>query len=91
MYSEFIHNNTCPCCLRTTDDCVEPKRALQEHLRRLSKTCPTHKMWFDLHYSFFFKHGGRRNEKPVTVEDVINSVKVSFGPEWSKRLSIQDV
>ena len=86
--AEYIARDQCPVCHRQIEGVVNKRRALQEHVKRLSKTCGRHRMWFETQYLFHFQHGGRRNEKVITAQDVMDSVRVCFGSDWSNRLSI---
>jgi len=88
---EHLSKNECPCCGVARTGHVNPRRALQEHIRRFAKKDAAHKMWADEHWATFFKRGGDRTPvKVVTAEDIISSVKCTFGEEWSERVTITD-
>jgi hypothetical protein len=84
----FIERNECPLCKNgPRKGKINPRRALQEHLR--SSTDPAHLMWKHQHYAHHFKHGGARTTAAeVTAESVIEAVKFAFGAKWSSRVSL---
>lgn len=84
----LIRENTCPVCHVKRTGVVNPRRALIEHLRRMSITCPGHRMWYLEHFATYFKHGGNRVQDKVTAEHLIRSIRTAFGDEWANKISI---
>jgi hypothetical protein len=83
---ELIAQHTCPVCKEPRHATLDPRKAVREHIRRMAKTSPAHKMWFDAHFSTHFRHGGLMVPRAVpTEEDVIRAIKSSFGEEWSSK------
>ena len=85
---ELIAAHTCPICKVKRSGVVDPRRSLVEHLRRMSKTDPAHKMWKTQNWSKFYPHGGNRTETEITAEHVVTSIKNAFGEDWAARVSI---
>jgi hypothetical protein len=83
-----IARNECPICKNgSRAGKVNPRRALQEHLRR-SKVAK-HKLWYTQHYSRHFVRGGDMTPKhETTADDIKAAIKHSFGNEWADRVSI---
>ena len=67
---------------------VDPKRALVEHLKRLSKTDAAHSMWKKQHFATHFRHVGNTITRTVSAEDVVHSIQVTFGDERAQRVTI---
>lgn len=83
--AEYIECNTCPICRNgPRKGKINPRRALQEHIR--SSRNPAHIMWKQRHYARHFKHGGAKTpETEVTAQDVIDAVKSAFGEQWAAK------
>lgn len=87
--SDYIALHVCPVCKKERNATLDPRKAVREHIRRLSKTSAAHKMWYDLHFATHFKHGGLKIPVPETTEkDVIDAIKSSFGEDWASRVQI---
>jgi hypothetical protein len=75
---------TCPVCKAPRRALINPRRALQEHIR--ASKDPAHAMWRRQHYDTFFKRGGDMKTAAVSEEAVIGAVRAAFGDQWAGRL-----
>jgi hypothetical protein len=86
-HSECIARNECPVCHVPRRGVLDPRKALQEHLRRA--TDAEHKMWFEAHYKACFPHGGNKIGRPaVTEERIKQAIRTTYGEEWAGRVTI---
>jgi hypothetical protein len=83
--AQYIERNECPICQNGPRKAqINPRRALQEHLR--SAPNAAHTMWRRQHYAQHFKHGGAKTlAAEVTGEDVVAAVRYAFGEQWAAR------
>jgi hypothetical protein len=88
--SECIANHLCPVCREPRHATLDPRKAVREHIRRMSKTSAAHKVWYDQHFATHFKHGGAKIKKQEpTVQDVKDAIRCSFGEEWASRVELK--
>ena len=86
---QHIAKNECPVCGVARTGQVNPRRSLQEHLRRLAKTDAAHSMWVKEHWGTHFRRGGDRTPKHEIDEAHIREcIKTTFGDSWADRVSI---
>jgi hypothetical protein len=86
--TEYIARNECPVCRNgPRGGTVNPRRALQEHLRSCKR--PDHTLWKTEHYAKHFKYGGNHKEVAIDKEYIIKAVACTFGEEWANRVSVQ--
>jgi hypothetical protein len=85
--SECISRNECPVCHVARKGLLNPRKALQEHLRRA--TDAAHKMWFEASYKQYFVHGGDKIHRPPVSEKTIKeAIRATYGEEWAGRVTI---
>eukprot|EP00953_Heterococcus_sp_UTEX-ZZ885_P017005 9549-Heterococcus_DN1.PRE.1 len=82
-----IERNECPICKNGRRSGLNPRRALQEHLRR-SKDAK-HTLWYRENYRRHYVRGGDTTPKhETTVDDIKAAIAHSFGNAWAERISI---
>jgi hypothetical protein len=82
-----IARNECPMCKNGSRSGVNPRRALQEHLRE-SKDAK-HTLWYTEHYKRHFVRGGDMTPKhETTADDIKAAIEHSFGSAWAERVHI---
>jgi hypothetical protein len=82
-----IARNECPICSNGSRSGVNPRRALQEHLRRCSDA--KHKIWYTEHYKSHFVRGGDMTPRhETTIDDIKAAIARSFGNAWADRVHI---
>jgi hypothetical protein len=79
--SELIAQHICPVCLVARQG-VNPRRALQEHLRRSKRA--DHKLWYTHNYSKHFSAGGDRTQREPTAEEIREAIARTYGAEWAE-------
>jgi hypothetical protein len=86
--AEYIEQNECPVCKNgPRKGKINPRRALQEHLR--SSADPAHLMWKQQHYAQHFKHGGATTPKAeVTAQVVVEAIRCTFGEQWAQKIAL---
>jgi hypothetical protein len=69
---EQLRANVCPVCatLAGGPDSRQPRHALLMHIKRHAKNDDRHKLWSDLNYKNYFKHGNTAKTHKLTKEDV---------------------
>jgi hypothetical protein len=87
---EYIQRAECPLCKNgPRKGSVNPRRALQEHLR--SSTDPAHSLWRQQWYTHHFRHGGAKVPPPrITAERIVYAIRNAFGEEWSSKVRIEE-
>lgn len=86
MDAELIARDICPVCMVPRRGRLNPRRALQEHIR--ASKDPAHIMWRGAHYNHHFKRGGDMYTRRVDECTIKDAVRRSFGEEWSQRVTI---
>jgi hypothetical protein len=86
--TSHIALNQCPICLNgCRKGLINPRRALQEHMRKSKDKA--HVMWRDAgNYKKHFIHGGNKQQVEPCEADVIAAIKCTFGEQWSSRIVI---
>lgn len=87
---EVLQSYKCPCCDYTPcSNSVSPRKALQTHIKRRSKSDPTHALWYDAQYNrYFSKNGGKDMTDRASI---LNAITLAFGEDWSHRFQLYHV
>jgi hypothetical protein len=83
-----VARNECPICRNgRRGGSVNPRRALQEHLRRCKGS--KHKLWYtELYKTHFVRGGDMTKKRETTAVDIVLAVKQTFGEGWANRVHI---
>jgi hypothetical protein len=84
---ELIASDICPVCRAPRRAKVNPRRALQEHMR--ASLDPAHVMWRDEHYAAHFKRGGDRTSRLADASVIKEAVARCFGEQWAAKIDIR--